>query len=284
MNFSQLTTTLDLLLNEDSKQLNNMLKELSDLNDFLGSLSKIERGIITKKIKLFAESDSKVITYDSKNDKYTPEYLKMDMVHCDFTGVGYEWDGPHYALIWDVNPKLDSIMVIPTTSQTRKKEIPSIIPVGSISGFKKSTTLLVSDMTRVSRKRLNPVFYNHPKKGKIPVRLPMPWMPRIREAIAVTYTNEITFEEFIINNCGSDMVSNLKVLKDWRFRPVKAKYNPTTQLLSLRLWNSDEIISFELIGPKKPVTKGFKEKLIKNLFSTDLDIKAKAELLYADLY
>lgn len=257
-----------------------------ELNTFLASLSEIEQGIITKKIKLFAESDSRVITYDSESQKFSPEHLKMDFVHCNFTGVGFEWDGPHYALIWDVNPKFDSVMVIPTTSQDRKDNIPSIIPVGNISGLPdgKSTTLLVSDMTRVSRKRLEQVFFEHPKKGRVTVRLPVIWMDRIREAIAVTYTNESTFEQLLLNNCRMDMINDMKLLSQWRFRPVKGNYNTTTNILSVRLWNSDEIHSFQLISPKKPVTRGLKKSLINDLISKDSEVKKNAESLFAEYY
>lgn len=286
MNFKDFTTALDLLSSEDSKNLNSILKELSELNDFLASLSETDRAIILKKIKLFAENDARVISFDSTKQKFVPDFKKMDFVHCDFTGVGFEWDGPHYALIWEVNPKLDSVMVIPATSQNRKEDIAGIIPVGQVSGLPngKKTTLLVSDMTRVSRKRLSELRYNHPKKGEVAVRLPFPWLDRIKEAIAVTYTNEITFEEFLINNCGVDMVNDIKILREWRFKPIKADYNPQNQVLNVRLWNSDQFYRFELKRPKESIAKDTKKFLISDLLSKDPGIRASAELKFSKLY
>ncbi|WP_079504504.1 type II toxin-antitoxin system PemK/MazF family toxin [Mesobacillus jeotgali] len=289
MDYKTFTQTIDSLSSKDFQDLNNILKEFNELNDFLASLSTVDRAIILKKIKLFAEKDASIVHFDSSKQKFVPDYQKMDIVHCDFTGVGFEWDGPHYAVIWDINPKLDSVMVIPTTSQKRKGDLAGIIPVGTISGLnngtkQKSTTLLVTDMTRVSRKRLSKVTFNHPKKGVIPVRLPFAWVKRIQEAIAVTYGDEITFEEFLLNNCGVDMVNEIKVLNTWRFKPIKGNYNSATKVLSIREWNSDSIYTFELVSPKKPFTKESKKVLVRNLWSDDPGVKASALADYADLY
>lgn len=285
MNFTDLTKIIDLLTHSDVKDVNDKLKELSDLNNFLAQLNTTERAIILKKIKLFAQSDAKTVPYDSSSNKYSPEYLKMDFVHCDFTGVGFEWDGPHYALIWDIDPKFDSVMVIPSTSKQRK-ELPGVFSVGQISGLPhgKKTTLLVSDMTRVSRKRLSPLYFNHPKKGQKPVRLATAWMKRIQEAVAVSYANERTFEQILMNNCGVAMVNDLKTLKDWRYKPVKATYDPSTLTLKVRLWNEDKFYNFELKKPKTIITKETKIKLIKDLFSQETHIKNAAEIKYLDLY
>lgn len=285
LNFTDLTKIIDLLTQNGITDLNEKLKELSDLNNFLSKMTKTERTIILKKIKLFAESDARTVSYNSSSNTFSPQYLKMDFVHCDFTGVGFEWDGPHYALIWDVDPKFDSVMVIPSTSQPRK-ELPGIFSVGQISGLPhgKRTTLLVSDMTRVSRKRLSPLYFNHPKKGQLSVKLAKPWMKRVQEAIAVSYANERTFEEILMHNCGVAMVNDLKILKEWRYRPVKAKYDYSNLTLRVRLWNEDNFYNFELKEPNKMITKEIKIRLIKDLFSDDPQVKSAAEIKYVDLY
>ncbi|HDR5272602.1 hypothetical protein E8M24_32755 [Bacillus thuringiensis] len=91
MNFTDLTKTLDLLASSDSQNLNNILRELSDLNDFLASLSSIDRSIILKKIKIFAESDARKVHYDSKTQTLSPQYLKMDFVHWVFLPKSPKW-------------------------------------------------------------------------------------------------------------------------------------------------------------------------------------------------
>lgn len=292
MNFTDLVDMLTRASSEDAKKLYEKLKEFKDLNEFLAQLPDPERKDILKKITLFAECDAKAentITYKTKDGvevkKYDPEFVRMEFVHCDFTGVGYEWDGPHYALVWDVHPRLDSIMVIPTTSQPRN-ESPGVFPVGRISGLPPGiTTMLVSDMTRVSRKRLTPLPpYNHPKKGPIKVKLAQPWYERIREAIAVAYNHENTFEEFLMHKCGVDMVDDLSLLAAWRFKPVRCQYNSGSRVLTYGLWNTDQRHSTTLLAPKKQTSIGLKQQLIIDLFSFDVNVRKAAEARYNDLY
>lgn len=258
--------------------------QVADLITLISSLDPTIQAIISEKLKLFTKSDTTIVSYDSVKEEFLPQYILMDIVHCDFTGVGFEWDGPHYALVWDVNPKFDSMMVIPATSQPRK-DIHNMIPVGKITGLNnKETTLLVSDMTRVSRRRLTPVIYNHPKKGQIQVRLPMAWKERITEAIVATYTNEITFEEFLLKKCHMDMVDDIKFLDKWRYKPVKASYNPSSKTLKFCLWNQKQEHTFTLISPKQTITKAQREQMIKHICSKDQTKKSQSLSTYSSFY
>lgn len=257
--------------------------KMQDLIDILDPLDSVKQDIILEKIKLFSKSDAKNLISDS-NNHFIPKFKQMDIVHCDFTGVGFEWDGPHYALVWDVNPLFDSILVIPTTSQSRKN-LHSVINVGKITGLSnKNTTLLVSDMTRVSRKRLTELVYQHPKKGQQTVRLAQSWKSRIIESITTTYTNEITFEEFLITKCGFDMLIDIKNLEKLRYKPVKATYDKINQILKFRIWNEEIYHSLKLVSPKQPIDREIRKRIILDLNSNNNEDKNAALLSLSSWY
>lgn len=255
---------------------------LIELNNYLSSLPEVDRDKIIPKLQLFAECDAKIETKSGK--KYVPEFQRLDVVYCDFTGVGYEWDSGHYAIVWDVSPEFDSIMVIPTTSQQRQTYA-NVFSVESIPGLnQKKTTLLVSDMTRVSRKRLSEKTWNHPKKGLMRVRLQSGWIARITEAIVVTYGNEITFSDYIMNNYGVAMISDLRTLRELAYRPVKCAFDAATKVLTYRLWNDTTWNSIQLINPSAYIAREDKERLVKGLLSIHPDMRAEAETEFKRLY
>ncbi|MEG6529117.1 hypothetical protein, partial [Bordetella bronchiseptica] len=79
-----------------------------------------------------------------------------------------------------------------------REEYADVFQIGRELGLPdKDTTLLVSNMTRVSRKRIEPVKFKHFTKGEITSRLKKIHVPRIEEAIAVTYGNQTTFQRFL---------------------------------------------------------------------------------------
>lgn len=235
----------------------------------------------------FAEQDAKPFSYDSvQPDHFSPSYKRFDFVECYFTGVGFEWDAKHIALIWDIYPQLDSVMVIPTTSKTRK-ETKSVFSVGNISGLygSSNTTLLISDMTRVSRKRLYPLApYKHPKKGNTPVRLPISWNSRILDGIVSTYASTSTFEEILMYNTQTAMVSDLRILKDWRFKAGFGKFDDSSNILHFNPWNEGNSNTLQLIQPNIQISKDMKVQLIKELFDQDLHSRTTAEARYAKWY
>ncbi len=216
---------------------------------------------------------------------YVPKYSKFDFVDCYFTGMGFEWDAKHIALVWDVYPHLDSIMVIPTTSKPRKSS-KNILSLGTIPGlWGGETTLLIGDMTRVSRKRLEPLTpYRHPKKGLIPVRLPVGYQDQILWAIVTTYANETTFEEVLKFKTSVAMVDDLKSLNEERFKAVRSTFDLHTNILEYRTWNKDQVKQIKLIMPKIPLIKETKIRLIDDLFSEDEDMRIRAEADYYHWY
>jgi hypothetical protein len=271
------------LTTEQTATLLNNIEKYEGLHSTLVNLPEETRESILNKIGLFAKCDAKE---DQLNEKghYLPEIRKLDFVHVDFTGVGSEWDGGHYGLVWNVNPKFDSFVVIPTTSQNRT-EYADVFPVGRILGLPKgTTTLLVSDMTRVSRKRIEPVTFNHFQKGLTTSRLKRDHISRIEEAIAVTYGNQTTFERFLSQNTLVAMPEDLSPIYAWRFKPIVGRFDPKNLIFYYRLWNKDIWHRMKMVNPKEKITKEKKQDIIKNLFSMDDQKRTVAEEEYAQLY
>lgn len=244
-----------------------------------------------RKISLFTDSEIKqhvtqaVPLRDGRTiHHYQPPLSRLEVVHCNFTGVGFEWDGPHYAVVWNINPLFDAVTVIPTTSEARI-EYANVFGVRQISGLPQgNTTLLVGDTTTVSRKRLDPVTYQHPKKGLVNAKLPTAWLDRIYQAMAVTFGGEVTFETFLIERTGIAMPRDLSLLHTWRFMPIRGEYDSNTQQLRFRLWNSEIFHEHELLLPKIQLNKTEKIRLIKDLYSTDNAMRVAAEKKYRELY
>jgi hypothetical protein len=265
---------------------------IQDLISTLSAIPNPDREDIIRKIKLFAENDAKQHQTEIQKNPYTgketkiylPKLSRLDVVHCDFTGVGFEWDGPHYALVWNVNPAFDSVTVIPTTSESRE-EYANVFDVGQIQGLPiGKTTLLVADTTTVSRKRLSEIKFKHPKKGVINARLANAWLDRIFQAMSVTFGNEITFQDFVLRSTGVAMPIDLQKFRLWRFVPIHATYDSVAGVLNYRIWNQEQYHKAEFILPKQQISVGIKQQLVRDLFSTDPTVRAAAEDRYQTLY
>ncbi|WP_408976317.1 hypothetical protein [Paenibacillus jiagnxiensis] len=267
------------------QELFTRLKELEPLRAILDSVSEPERSSVLKKITTFAEQDTKSFTMQKHNsDYFDPPLVRYDIVNCYFTGVGYEWDAKHFAVIWDVYPHLDSVMVIPTTSKTRT-ESKNVFSVGKIPGLNGlETTLLISDMTRVSRKRIETLSFFHPKHGNKPIRLPVAWTDQILHGIVSTYAGESTFIDFLKKKTQDTMVADLKLLKDERFKAIRGTFDKETKTLEYRYWNKDEVKKVELLSPNIPLAPETKKKLIEDLYSPLEHVRLQAEANYKNWY
>ncbi|GIP34770.1 type II toxin-antitoxin system PemK/MazF family toxin [Paenibacillus sp. J2TS4] len=226
------------------------------------------------KLKLFSECEQVKLTKDSRG-KYTPHYERRDIVHCKFSGVGSEYSGGHYAIVWEDNPYFEDITVIPATSQ-RKTEHANVFPVGKLRGLPQGcTTLLVSDLTRISRKRIT----SH--HGK----LHPAWESRICQAIAVTFEKERTLEEIVREQCGAALPENLPLFAGLRFRPSRfIGYCPDRDELAYRLWNETKEERLTMLSPKKPFSIKRKKTLMKNMFYGCEEQRAEALELYERYY
>ena len=285
MDVNGLISHINRLNESDFQQLLEKLKDLQPLQDALEQIPEPDRIVTLNRIQTFVERDS-IIMRKVSSRVYEPRFSRFDFVDCYFTGMGFEWDGKHIALIWDIDPNMDSVMVIPTTS---KKRYPSKsnLNVGAVKGlYGGETTLLFRDMTRVSRKRLVPLnpYYHPKKKVNLPVRLTTSYSDQILWGVVTNYANEITFEETLKFNTGIAMVSDLIILKNERFKAVRSVYDNTENILEYRTWNKDNNQRIKLITPRIQIPKETKMRLIDDLFSEDENTRVHAEAHYYDWY
>lgn len=226
------------------------------------------------KLRLFSECEQVEL---GKNDKgqYIPHFERRDIVHCKFFGVGAEYSGEHYAVVWEDNPYFEDITVIPTTSQ-RKQEYPNVFSVGKVRGLpNRETTLLVSNMTRISRKRITS------RHGK----LHPAWESRINQAIAVSFENEMTLESLVRDKCANTMPENLPLYTGLRFRPSRLiEFDPQSLSLTYRLWNDVKVQRLPLVKPRGVFSMKKKKMLLKDLFYGSAEQKQQALHLYEQIY
>jgi hypothetical protein len=266
--------------------------DIQSLAAYLQTLNPTTRGDIIRKLKLFAECDSKpfqTVTNTNPNGKQVTQHLpplaRLDVVHCNFTGVGFEWDGPHYGVVWNVNSAFDSVTVIPTTSE-RREEHANVFSIFQVTGLPVGqTTLLISDTTTVSRKRIDPVKFRHPKRGTIQSsKVPQSWIDRIIQGMAITFEGETTFQELLIHKTGIAMLSDISLLDAWRFVPVRGSYDVEANVLNYRIWNRDNYHTAEFVLPKQQISVQMKKDLVRNLLSSDLVVRLSAETQYNTWY
>ncbi|WP_010272756.1 type II toxin-antitoxin system PemK/MazF family toxin [Paenibacillus senegalensis] len=226
------------------------------------------------KLRLFSECEQVELSRNRKG-QYLPHFERRDIVHCKFSGVGSEYSGEHYAVVWEDNPYFEDITVIPATSQ-RKLEFPNVFSVGRIRGLPdRETTLLVSNMTRISRKRITSYH------GK----LHPAWESRINQAIAVSFENEMTLESLVRDRCSNAMPENLALFAGLRFRPSRLiGFDPHTLDLSYRLWNDVRTLHLPLLKPLVPFSIKKKKALLKDLFYGNETEKRAALSLYEQIY
>ncbi|WP_172253498.1 hypothetical protein [Saccharibacillus deserti] len=276
------------LSNED---FNSLFSKLLDMQGVLGHLDKItpeERIKTLSRLELFAERSSKSFNYDPARPKdFLPKLSRLDVVDCYFTGMGFEWDEKHKAIIWDIYPQFDSVMVIPTTSKERV-ESKGVFNVGKIQGLNGlNTTLLVGDMTRVSRKRIEVIPpYNHPKNGPQAVKLNKAWEGRILNAIVSLYANTLTLEDVLRYRTGVAMPDKLDAIKSKRFNAIQYKYDEGSCTLNYWGWNKHEQEgeTLTLIQPKVSISKFEKQRIIEDICSKLEPVRIQAEARYFNWY
>lgn len=142
------------------------------------------------------------------NKSFLPSLERGNIVSCEYTGIGREYNDTHFAIVWYAPPTDENIVVIPMTSQPKlesKKvfaigKIPNFITVKGASSIKPSWVHL-SKMSEVSRKRINPWFQIDTLSGQnitdrngnnLKVKLTIDQEARIKEGIKLFHLGEGT--------------------------------------------------------------------------------------------
>jgi len=262
--------------------------EIRRFRKILSQLDIKNRSSVVDKAMRFINIDMKSETVVKKTGRFNPEYRKFEFVHCHFTGIGFEWDFPHFALIWDIDPYMDSVLVIPTTSTPRNEHI-DVFSVNQIQGLPKGNTyLLISDMTRVSRKRLEKIVYNHKKHGLTNPKLQKSWENRIHQGIISRTLQLPSFEKIIMNQCGLNMVNGLTLYNGLKFKSIIFyNFDRASNVLTYRIWDKSENETLTLIPPvaTSALIRGeHREKKLKWLNSKEAALRSLAKQFFEEIY
>lgn len=215
-----------------------------------------------------------------------PYFQRFELILCQFGGVGWEYDGPHYALVWEDDHTDSELTIIPTTSQFTK-EYSDEFSIGLISGLPpKNTILSVRKMMRISRKR---VIKHRGRyvQGQVHTRLQSLVKERIENALAIWHFGEIPLDHYIRNNIGVALpVDFLTHYQNMRFIPVRdVQWDRQTLTLHYRKWDETTMRSMLMKNPTIFMKMAHKKFAIYDpLFSNDPTRISAAAAEYNRLY
>lgn len=242
-------------LNDQSTR--QTLTVIQDLGDVIGKLNALntaqtppdpltQRERFVRRVERLAHCEGK--TLPPKNPPGHPPVPepyteRFDFVYVDFGGVGWEYDGEHFAMVWHDLPNKTELTVIPTTSQFNKSYYHEF-SIGQIAGLPPRDTMLsVRKKAKISRKRLVPRgsdgAYVRGKVGSSD----QAWVRELVEnAIALDNFDNVKTLDYYVRNGSSvalpaDFLGTYTDLR-MRFKPVvDAYYDPATRQLQYRKWN-----------------------------------------------
>ncbi|GAA4297121.1 hypothetical protein GCM10023142_36660 [Anaerocolumna aminovalerica] len=136
----------------------------------MGSRENMNKMILDNVIRVTQLSSVKVER--GTNNAYLPQLKRGNIVSCEFTGLGTEYNDTHFAIVWSAPPNDESIIVIPMTSQP-KLESMKTFTIGKIENFVTSRDCLdikeswvhLGKIREVSRKRISPWFQINTSSG-----------------------------------------------------------------------------------------------------------------------
>jgi len=191
-----------------------------------------------------------------------PFFSRFDIIHCQFGGVGWEYDGPHYAMVWEDKHFELEITVIPSTSQFNGESVTDF-SVGYIGGLPagKRTILSIPKLIKISRKRvdLNSVRGTY-VYGSIPLGQ-LAWIEqRVNWALAFWLYKERSLHYYIRNETQECLPVNFLTGYDAiRFSPVRdVQWERSTFQLHYRLWNEPVMRILQMKQPRAFVKKSYK--------------------------
>jgi hypothetical protein len=264
---------INYLLSKQLKEMENILSKVP-LNEALTSI---------KKTKRFLEVDLREENEKDESNCYLPALEPLEIVECEFTGIGFEFDKFHYAVVWEVNPRFDSIVILPMTS-VEKDEYADEFYVGKIKGLKDvESRLLVSSLDKSSRKRLKKISYTVDEKEYNP-KLSNTYYEKILNGIAVKIMKHRTLEDYLIFDFPSLAPSNISSYGKQRFDAVSdVSYDESEGILHYHTWNGTKK-SLDVIPPKEEIKPFVRQKMLQSLYSRDASKKKMAEKKYKSFY
>ncbi|MCP3776406.1 type II toxin-antitoxin system PemK/MazF family toxin [Paenibacillus sp. MZ04-78.2] len=296
------------LTSANSQNVAGILRELDGLFQKISGMSTADRQELLRRLEIMAAAQNNTFAngnrfmnfgtpppavtarIGSSTTTWTPpkqfltEVKPLDVIHCHLAGVGFEYTGDHYAVIWNANPLFEVITVIPTTSKT-KYEYPSVFNIGSIPGLPPNlTTLNVDKMLQISRLRITNKYGN--LKGATDL-MGRDVEERIKQGIAVYYGGEESLENIVRTQCSVAMPKDLVAFNVVRHVPAKFvnfRYVGRDAVLEYRLWNETDLRQLDLIYPNTRYPLAKKRELMKNLFYKSGSDQSNAIVEYTRLF
>lgn len=245
------------------EEVNQVVWELSGVRTDSNENS-LTREIVLDRIRRYINISNK--NFRKQNFKYLPEVEKGMIVEVSFTGIGGEHDKKHKAIVWDVDPNRDNILVLPTTSlKEDKKFYKHYFSIGKVGFLPKDTVVMLDQAISVSHKRILDEKYRNPSSNdKEKVFISPEQEQRINDGIRVTYLGEHTLASYLLNNFRNfiPIVRNLAIQFGHLLRPfVLIDNNPETLTYSLK---DDLNTKYSIDWYPSSVSKNQRDRLLRN--------------------
>ncbi|MEK3794759.1 hypothetical protein MKX42_23745 [Paenibacillus sp. FSL R7-0204] len=186
------------LLSTD-QELDNIFWELSAVRTDPKD-NKLTREKVLDRIKRYTKASLKNYRKNTLSE-FKPEVTQNMLIHVDFTGIGGEHDMPHYAIVWNVDPKRDNVLVIPTTSlKEDKKFYTHYFSVGKIDFLSEETVVMLDQTVSISHKRILSETFINPQGVRTAVTIDLHQEHRIKDGIRATYLDQKTLYWYLYNN------------------------------------------------------------------------------------
>jgi hypothetical protein len=248
-----------------------LLQNIRDLEIMISNVNQLNNAAVTPPDTMTQRarflnraerlSESEGITLFPQGTQATePYFSQFDLIYCHFGGVGSEYDGPHYALVWEDYHNSPDITVVPTTSQYTK-EFADEFSIGRVSGLPPYDTVLsVKKLMRISRKRVIPHRTGRYIRGHLHNRLHAFYRERILNAIAIWLFGEIPLDYYVRNEINVALpVDFLTHYPEMRFWPVRdVRWDRTNNQLQYRKWTESNLRSLQLKNPNVLTRKAHK--------------------------
>ena len=243
-------------------QLNNTIIPPDTMSQRTRFLNRIERLSKSEGVTLLSQDTQPL----------EPYFSQFDLIYCHFGGVGSEYDGPHYALVWEDNHVDPDITVIPTTSQYTK-EFADEFSIGRVSGLPPFDTILsVKKLMRISRKRVIPHQTGRYVRGHLHTRQHAFVRERILNAMAIWLYGEIPLDYYVRNEINValpvDFLTHYPAMRFWPVRDVH--WDRANNQLHYRKWTENSLRTLQLKNPNV-LTKNVHKihEIYNKMFSND---------------
>jgi len=224
------------------------------------------------------------------NNSFLPSLERGNIVSCEYTGIGAEYNDTHYAIVWSAPPINENVVLIPMTSQPKYESI-GTFTIGLIPNFitvkgsltVKESWVHLTKMSEVSRKRIKPWFQIDTTSGQnitdtsgnnLKVRLKTDQVDRIKEGIKLFYLDEGTcLVKYLQNTINAKWICDVSSINA---QILLHGYRDTNNLAFSQINDNTAQVTYNLSGTsftiplKKIILTKFESTQHKNLYNNQV--------------